>query len=92
VSVIPALETLAATPCTSLLHTDQNGLIEVSTDGSQTWVEVERKQDFRRTFPYAATKSPASSARTASKTFCGNPIPLSSMPEKRYQPPLNYGL
>ncbi len=39
----PDPETLAAVEGYSLLRTDQNGWIEISTDGEQMWVQVERK-------------------------------------------------
>jgi beta-lactamase superfamily II metal-dependent hydrolase len=39
----PAGPLLAATEGYTLLRTDQNGWIELSTDGQQLWVEVERK-------------------------------------------------
>jgi competence protein ComEC len=40
---LPSAETLAALKGHSLLRTDQNGWIELTTDGKQMWVEVERK-------------------------------------------------
>jgi len=36
-------ETLEAVEGYTLLRTDQNGWIELSTDGEQMWVEVEKK-------------------------------------------------
>lgn len=38
----PAPETLAAAADYSLLRTDQNGWIQLSTDGEQLWVTVEQ--------------------------------------------------
>lgn len=40
---LPAPETLDALEGFNLLRTDQNGWIEIVTDGKQMWVEVERK-------------------------------------------------
>jgi len=40
---LPSSETIAALSGYTLLRTDQNGWIEISTDGKQMWVEVERK-------------------------------------------------
>jgi competence protein ComEC len=40
---LPSPETLNALQGYTLLRTDQNGWIELTTDGSQIWVEVERK-------------------------------------------------
>jgi beta-lactamase superfamily II metal-dependent hydrolase len=40
---LPSPETLEALQGYTLLRTDQNGWIELSTDGNQMWVEVERK-------------------------------------------------
>ena len=40
---LPSPETIEALDGYSLLRTDQNGWIEITTDGSQMWVEVERK-------------------------------------------------
>jgi beta-lactamase superfamily II metal-dependent hydrolase len=40
---LPSPETLDAVQGYNLLRTDQNGWIEVTTDGQQMWVEVERK-------------------------------------------------
>ncbi|MFZ2098857.1 MAG: ComEC/Rec2 family competence protein [Anaerolineales bacterium] len=40
---LPSPETLEALDGYNLLRTDQNGWIEISTDGTQMWVEVERK-------------------------------------------------
>jgi beta-lactamase superfamily II metal-dependent hydrolase len=40
---LPSPETLTALRGYNLLRTDQNGWIELSTDGKQLWVEVERK-------------------------------------------------
>lgn len=40
---LPSPETLEAVAGYSLLRTDQNGWIEISTDGERMWVEVERK-------------------------------------------------
>jgi competence protein ComEC len=42
-SGLPSPETLEALEGYNLLRTDQNGWIEISTDGKQMWVEVERK-------------------------------------------------
>jgi competence protein ComEC len=39
----PSPETLEAIQAYSLLRTDRNGWIELSTDGEQMWVEVERE-------------------------------------------------
>ena len=39
---LPSPETLAAVESYTLLRTDQNGWIQLSTDGEQLWVEVER--------------------------------------------------
>jgi beta-lactamase superfamily II metal-dependent hydrolase len=39
----PAPETLEAVADYQLLRTDQNGWIQLSTDGDQLWVEVERR-------------------------------------------------
>jgi competence protein ComEC len=41
--VLPSPETLEAVEGYSLLRTDRNGWIEVSTDGERMWVEVERR-------------------------------------------------
>lgn len=40
---LPAPETLDALQGYNLLRTDQNGWIEITTDGEQMWVEVEHK-------------------------------------------------
>jgi len=40
---LPSPETLKALQGYNLLRTDQNGWIELSTDGEQMWVEVPRK-------------------------------------------------
>ncbi len=40
---LPSPETLEALEGYNLLRTDQNGWIEITTDGSQMWVKVERK-------------------------------------------------
>lgn len=40
---LPSPETLQALEGFNLLRTDQNGWIAITTDGSQMWVEVERK-------------------------------------------------
>jgi competence protein ComEC len=40
---LPSPETLDALEGYNLLRTDQNGWIEITTDGCQMWVEVERK-------------------------------------------------
>lgn len=40
---LPDAETLQAVQGYPLLRTDQNGWIEISTDGKQMWVEVERR-------------------------------------------------
>ena len=40
---LPSPETLDALDGYNLLRTDQNGWIEIITDGKQMWVEVERK-------------------------------------------------
>jgi len=40
---LPSPETLEALEGYNLLRTDQNGWIEISTDGRQMWVELERK-------------------------------------------------
>ena len=40
---LPDLETLAATEGYTLLRTDQNGWIQLSTDGYKMWIEVERE-------------------------------------------------
>jgi len=39
---LPSPETLEALEGYNLLRTDQNGWIEIKTDGKQMWVEVER--------------------------------------------------
>ncbi len=39
----PSAEALQAVDGYNLLRTDQNGWIQLSTDGEQLWVEVERK-------------------------------------------------
>ena len=40
---LPSPETLEALEGYNLLRTDQNGWIEIKTDGKQMWVEVEKK-------------------------------------------------
>jgi beta-lactamase superfamily II metal-dependent hydrolase len=40
---LPSSETLDALKGHTLLRTDQNGWIELATDGKQMWVEVEKK-------------------------------------------------
>ena len=40
---LPSLETLQVLEGYTLLRTDENGWIELTTDGEQMWVEVERK-------------------------------------------------
>jgi beta-lactamase superfamily II metal-dependent hydrolase len=40
---LPSPETLDALQGYNLLRTDQNGWIEITTDGNQMWVEVEKK-------------------------------------------------
>jgi beta-lactamase superfamily II metal-dependent hydrolase len=40
---VPSLETLAALEGYTLLRTDENGWIELTTDGEQMWVEVEER-------------------------------------------------
>ena len=40
---LPSPETLAAVAGYTLLRTDENGWIELTTDGKQMWVEVERR-------------------------------------------------
>jgi len=40
---LPSPEALQAVEGYTLLRTDRNGWIELSTDGEQMWVEVERK-------------------------------------------------
>lgn len=40
---LPTLETLDAVQHYTLLRTDRNGWIELTTDGEQMWVEVERR-------------------------------------------------
>jgi competence protein ComEC len=40
---LPSLETLAAIEGYTLLRTDHNGWIDLSTDGQQLWVEVKRQ-------------------------------------------------
>ncbi len=40
---LPSPETLAAVDGYNLLRTDRNGWIELTTDGEQMWVEVQRK-------------------------------------------------
>ena len=40
---LPDAETLKALAGYSLLRTDRNGWIEISTDGERMWVEVDRK-------------------------------------------------
>ena len=39
----PSPETLETVEGYSLLRTDRNGWIELTTDGEQMWVEVERR-------------------------------------------------
>ena len=41
-SGLPSPETLETVQDYTLLRTDQNGWIEITTDGEQMWVEVER--------------------------------------------------
>jgi hypothetical protein len=41
-SGLPSPETIASLHGYTLLRTDQNSWIELSTDGRQMWVEVER--------------------------------------------------
>jgi beta-lactamase superfamily II metal-dependent hydrolase len=41
---LPSPETLEVLEGYNLLRTDQNGWIEINTDGRQMWVEVERKK------------------------------------------------
>lgn len=43
-SGLPSQETLDAVEGYTLLRTDLNGWIELTTDGKQVWVEVERKR------------------------------------------------
>ncbi len=40
---LPDAETLDAVKGYTLLRTDQNGWIELSTDGEQMWIEVEKR-------------------------------------------------
>ncbi len=40
---LPSPETVQALEGYNLVRTDQNGWIEITTDGSQMWVEVEKK-------------------------------------------------
>ena len=40
---LPDAETLEAVKGYTLLRTDQNGWIELSTDGEQMWIEVEKR-------------------------------------------------
>jgi beta-lactamase superfamily II metal-dependent hydrolase len=40
---LPDPETLEAVKGYTLLRTDQNGWIELSTDGEQIWIEVEKR-------------------------------------------------
>jgi competence protein ComEC len=40
---LPSVETLAALEGYTILRTDQNGWIHLSTDGERIWVEVERR-------------------------------------------------
>jgi hypothetical protein len=40
---LPSPETLDLLQCYTVLRTDRNGWIELTTDGEQMWVEVERK-------------------------------------------------
>ena len=40
---LPSPDTLRAIEGDSLLRTDQNGWLQLSTDGEQMWVEVERR-------------------------------------------------
>jgi beta-lactamase superfamily II metal-dependent hydrolase len=45
----PAPEVLQAVQGRTLLRTDQNGQVHLSTDGEKPWVEVERRlEDFDR--------------------------------------------
>jgi len=39
----PSPETLEVEEIYTLLRTDRNGWIELTTEGEQTWVEVEKK-------------------------------------------------
>jgi len=41
---LPSPETLEAVKGYNLLRTDRNGWIELSTDGEQMWVEVEKSK------------------------------------------------
>jgi len=43
-SGLPSPETMEAVEGYTLLRTDQNGWIEITTDGTQMWVEVEHKR------------------------------------------------
>jgi beta-lactamase superfamily II metal-dependent hydrolase len=40
---LPSTETIDALEGYNLLRTDQNGWIEITTDGKQMWVEGEKK-------------------------------------------------
>jgi beta-lactamase superfamily II metal-dependent hydrolase len=40
---LPSPETLETVQGYTILRTDRNGWIELSTDGKQMWVEVERR-------------------------------------------------
>jgi hypothetical protein len=40
---LPSFETLEVLQGYTLLRTDRNGWIELTTDGEQMWVEVERR-------------------------------------------------
>ena len=40
---LPSPETIQALDGYNLVRTDQNGWIEITTDGKQMWVETERK-------------------------------------------------
>ncbi len=42
---LPSPETIQALDGYNLARTDQNGWIEITTDGKQMWVEAERKWD-----------------------------------------------
>jgi beta-lactamase superfamily II metal-dependent hydrolase len=42
-SGLPSQQTIEALQGYNLLRTDQNGWIEITTDGKQMWVEVERQ-------------------------------------------------
>ena len=55
----------------SILRTDVNGWIDVSTDGTQMWVNVERKTPAT---PTPATETPDESTRVTPKRATPTPV------------------